>query len=69
MKQMMKQIRKPRKYPKIATEKDLKKACKIAEDMCVYPNYENGFSSGKHNFDKKGFCIICGKTKEQVKQR
>ena len=38
---------------------------KIILNNCIYPDGEGGFGTGKHNFDKKGFCIICGKTKEQ----
>ena len=33
---------------------------------CIYPDWEGSVSKGKHNFGKDGFCIICGKTKEQV---
>lgn len=27
---------------------------------CYYPDWEDGFIVGRHIFDKKGFCIICG---------
>jgi ribonuclease HI len=27
---------------------------------CVYPDWEGGFIIGKHVFDNKGFCIMCG---------
>jgi len=34
-------------------------------DKCVYPDWCGGYEIGTHNFDKDGFCIICGKTKQQ----
>ena len=34
-------------------------------DKCIYPDWEGGYETGLHNFDKDNYCILCGKTKEQ----
>ncbi len=34
---------------------------------CVYSEGDQMIIRGKHNFDKDGFCNICGNTKEQSK--
>ena len=28
---------------------------------CIYPDWEGGYELGTHNFDKDGYCSICGK--------
>jgi hypothetical protein len=61
---IIKEIKKPRSCMPIVTKKQMKKTCQIED--CVYPDWEGGFSTGKHNFDKDGFCTTCGKTKEQI---
>lgn len=30
---------------------------------CIYPDFEGGYYVGKHNFDKDGWCCICGEHK------
>jgi len=37
-------------------------------DGCIYPDWNGGYiKSPRHNYDKKGYCIICGKYKNPKK--
>jgi len=33
---------------------------------CLYPDWEGGLEKGTHDFDKDGFCKVCGMTIEQA---
>ena len=35
---------------------------------CFYPDWEGGLIAGRHIFDNKGFCIICGEVKVYTKE-
>jgi len=34
--------------------------------ICYYPDWDGGFITGKHTFDKDGFCIFCGYKTETI---
>jgi len=36
------------------------KALRKFKDKCIYPDWEGGFITGEHRFDKDGYCVICG---------
>lgn len=33
---------------------------------CYYPDWEGGLIEQDHNFDKDGFCIICGEPNKKA---
>ena len=35
----------------------------VRSTKCVYPDWEGGFHIGKHTWDKKGWCCVCGEKK------
>jgi hypothetical protein len=35
---------------------------------CTYPDWCGGYITGKHRFDKDGFCVICGVKKLNYKE-
>ena len=36
------------------------KALRKFKDKCIYLDWEGGFITGEHRFDKDGYCVICG---------
>ena len=36
------------------------KALRKFKDKCIYSDWEGGFITGEHRFDKDGYCVICG---------
>ena len=36
----------------------------INDTNCVYPDWERGYITGPHHYDKDGYCNICGHFKQ-----
>ena len=34
------------------------------DSKCEYPDWEGNLETNKHDYDKDGFCIICGEKRE-----
>lgn len=39
------------------------------KNECIYPDWQGGYETGVHKYDKDGFCIICGHKKQNNNEK